>query len=161
MLDIIILYFLKRRAVWISKKSVSYLPGVGGIMVMGKHILLDRKGRDSIKQMYAKAKDKINSKTSIYIFPQGTRSRVKTLPFKHGGFSIALETGADIIPVSIFIEKFAWTQLFPIFTTKPIARLTVHKRIENSKYENTDEGKKKMATECFDRIYSVRSERAK
>ena len=39
-------------------------------MIMGGHILLDRTGKSSIKEMYKKAKAKLNSSTSIYIFPQ-------------------------------------------------------------------------------------------
>jgi len=124
MVDIIVMYFLNQRAVWIAKKSVSFLPGVGQVMVLGRHILLDRNGRSSIKEMYKLAKDKLFHNTSIYIFPQGTRSRVKTLPFKHGGFSIALETGADVIPVSVFIDKDAWSGWFPLLSSKPIAKVS-------------------------------------
>ena len=155
MVDIIVLYFLRRRSVWIAKKSVCYLPGVGGIMLLAGHILLDRKGKGSIKQMYKKADEKLKRGYDIFIFPQGTRERTITLPFKHGGFSIAMESQCDIIPVSIFIEGSAWKSLFPILASKPIATLTVHKKLEISKYSNDDKGKEFLMSDSFDAIYSV------
>jgi len=56
-LDVCSSYFLARQMCWVAKKSVAVLPGVGQILVLSKHILLDRKGRASILQVRTKSDD--------------------------------------------------------------------------------------------------------
>ena len=77
-------------------------------MFLSGHILLERKGKASIKQMYADAKSRLKDGFNIFIFPQGTRERTKILPFKHGAFSMAMSEEVDIVPVSIELSDDAW-----------------------------------------------------
>jgi 1-acyl-sn-glycerol-3-phosphate acyltransferase len=57
---------------------------------------------------------KIKKGFSIAIFPEGTRSRGRgLLPFKSGSFQLAMESGADIVPVALsgsyeLFEKTRW-----------------------------------------------------
>merc|ERR1740129_803988 len=55
-IDLAVVYFIFRRFKWISKKSVTYLPGVGTLMAMSGHVFIERKkGEDktkSVKKMY-------------------------------------------------------------------------------------------------------------
>jgi len=49
-----------------------------------------------------KAREKIASGISVVIFPEGTRSsRGELLPFKRGGFVLALQSRTSIVPVTI------------------------------------------------------------
>ena len=50
----------------------------------------------------ARGAQSLRAGNSFRIFPEGTRSRTRQLlPFKKGGFIMALEAGAPIVPVAI------------------------------------------------------------
>ncbi|MCX5803644.1 MAG: lysophospholipid acyltransferase family protein [Proteobacteria bacterium] len=87
---------------WIAKKELFFVPFLGWALKIGKNISLDRKNpRKALKAM-SEAARKIKDGMNIIIFPEGTWSKDGTLlPFKKGGFSLALRTGAPIIPVGI------------------------------------------------------------
>jgi 1-acyl-sn-glycerol-3-phosphate acyltransferase len=139
------------------------MPGVGQIMVLSGHILLDRGGKESIKQMFRDCKQRLSIGSNIFIFPQGTRERTVTLPFKHGAFSLAESEEVDIIPVSIKLSDKAWKRL-PFYgllwgaaeaKEDPAARLTVHERIRWDDYKDgKNGGKEGMNAEAFKRVYS-------
>ena len=163
MIDICVLYYLRTKFVWISKQSVAFIPGVGQIMWMSGHILLKRKGKASIKQMYADSKSRLKEGFNIFMFPQGTRERTKVLPFKHGAFSLAMSPdmeGVDIVPVSIELSDNAWKRFFGYgyawgleeSKVKPAAVITVHPTMETASY-NGD--KEKMMKEAQEVVYSV------
>ena len=164
MVDIMMLYELNVNFVWISKKAVALMPGVGQIMYLSGHVLLDRGGRESVKQMFRKCNEKLTNGRNIFIFPQGTRDRITSppLPFKHGAFSIALNHPngpVDVIPVSIDIVPKCWTQNIPFLsaiTGKNCATITVHPKMDTKKYlDMGEDGKKVMMEESREIIYSV------
>ncbi|GMH85498.1 hypothetical protein TL16_g10250 [Triparma laevis f. inornata] len=160
MIDICVLYYLRVPFVWISKKVVGYIPGVGQIMFLSGHILLERKGKASIKQMYSDAKNRLSDGFNIFIFPQGTRERTEVLPFKHGAFSMAMSENVDVVPVSIELSDDAWKRFFGygyVFgveeaKSKPAAIITVHRVMKTSDY-NGD--KEKMMAAGQKIVYSV------
>lgn len=154
-IDIGVSYSLDRRFKWISKRSVVYLPGVGMVMILGRHVLLNRKGKESIKKMYDSASywlGKSSTETCpIFIFPQGTRSMSKRLPFKDGAFNMAIRDEVDIIPVSIDVPNNLWNDCYPFTLSPRKVVVTVHKAIEVNK--NSD--KAQLKKQCEESIYSV------
>lgn len=87
---------------WIAKRSLFMIPVFGWAMKRAGYISLDRENpREGLKAMEEAAR-RIREGMNIIIFPEGTRSRDgKLLPFKKGGFSLALKAGVPIVPVGI------------------------------------------------------------
>ena len=87
---------------WIAKKELFDIPVFGASMRRGGYIPLDRSdGRRALKSM-DNAAAIIRSGKSVVMFPEGTRSRdFRMLPFKRGGFMLALKAGVPVVPVTI------------------------------------------------------------
>jgi 1-acyl-sn-glycerol-3-phosphate acyltransferase len=63
---------------------------------------VDRQNRHRAIASLRRASEALKGGTSIWIAPEGTRSESGRLgSFKQGGFHLAVETGARILPVSI------------------------------------------------------------
>ena len=87
---------------WLAKKELFDVPGFGLAMKRAGYIPVDRANRKKSIQSMAVAADKIRQGASVIIFPEGTRSPDgNLLPFKKGGFMLALQSGAPIVPVAI------------------------------------------------------------
>jgi 1-acyl-sn-glycerol-3-phosphate acyltransferase len=88
-------------AVYIAKKEVKYLPFVGWAAMVAGVIFIDRRDRErAIRSIHAAALE-IRGGKNVVIFPEGTRSRTgEMLPFKKGGFALALDAGVPIVPLA-------------------------------------------------------------
>lgn len=93
---------LRRRVRMVAKKELFKVPGWAQAMRLSGFVELDRSDRDRAIASLGNAELALRQGTSIWIAPEGTRSRDGTLlPFKKGGFHLARATGARILPVSI------------------------------------------------------------
>ena len=97
-----LLAHMPRQLHWIAKKELFDIPVFGPSMRRGGYIPLDRSdGRKALKSMESAAAV-IRSGKSVVMFPEGTRSRdLCLLPFKRGGFLLALKAGVPVVPVTI------------------------------------------------------------
>jgi 1-acyl-sn-glycerol-3-phosphate acyltransferase len=93
---------IPRRIYWIAKKELFDIPVFGSSMRRGGYIPLDRSdGRKALKSM-ENAAAIIRQGSSVVMFPEGTRTRDgHLLPFKRGGFMLAVRAGVPVIPVTI------------------------------------------------------------
>jgi 1-acyl-sn-glycerol-3-phosphate acyltransferase len=87
----------------ILKKSILKIPIVGTAMLFVGFVPVDRKGAQGGKKSIARAVRLMRTKGySFLIFPEGTRTLDGRIgPFRRGGFFLALESGAPIVPVTI------------------------------------------------------------
>lgn len=85
----------------LGKKSIAWMPFFGQIYWLSGNILIDRKNRNKAFDTLARTAQKIKDKClSIWIFPEGTRSRGRgLLPFKMGAFYTAIAAGVPLVPV--------------------------------------------------------------
>jgi 1-acyl-sn-glycerol-3-phosphate acyltransferase len=87
---------------FIAKKQLGAIPLFGWAMQAGRFIFIDRQNAASARRSIAEASRRIGAGQSVVIFPEGTRTRDGRLnPFKKGGFHLALESRAEIVPVAI------------------------------------------------------------
>jgi len=94
---------LRRPVRFIVKRFVFRIPVLGLGMKLAGYVPLDKEGVGEGRKRIARAAELIRTKGySFLVYPEGTRSREGTLlPFRRGGFFLALETGVPIVPVSI------------------------------------------------------------
>ncbi len=88
-------------AVYIAKQELKYLPFIGWAAWAAGVIFIDRRDRERALRSIHEAALQIHGGKSVVIFPEGTRSRTgQLLPFKKGGFALALDAGVPIIPMA-------------------------------------------------------------
>jgi 1-acyl-sn-glycerol-3-phosphate acyltransferase len=87
---------------FIAKKQLGGIPLFGWAMRAGRFIFIDRQNALAARRSIEEAARRIKAGQSVMIFPEGTRTRDGTLgSFKQGGFHLAIDSGADIVPVAI------------------------------------------------------------
>lgn len=86
----------------IYKKSLSYVPLLGWSIAVGGHIPIDRSNPFRARRSLQRAAERIRGGTNVLVFPEGTRSPDGSVRhFKRGSFSLALEAGVPVVPVSL------------------------------------------------------------
>jgi 1-acyl-sn-glycerol-3-phosphate acyltransferase len=89
------------KVVTVGKKSLAWFPLFGQLYWLTGNILIDRanksKAKGTIDQVVENMK---KSDVSVWMFPEGTRSRGRgLLPFKTGAFHAAISAGVPIVPI--------------------------------------------------------------
>jgi 1-acyl-sn-glycerol-3-phosphate acyltransferase len=108
----ILLPLLPYRTAFFIKRSLLRIPVVGLGMRLAGFVPVDRDGRlESARESVEAANKVLASGVNISTFPEGTRSRDgRLLPFKKGPFYLAMESGAPVIPISIWGSEHMMTK---------------------------------------------------
>jgi 1-acyl-sn-glycerol-3-phosphate acyltransferase len=86
----------------VSKSELAKIPLFGPAMRAAGTIIVDRSNREAAIASLKHADELIEHGVSMWIAPEGTRSKDgMLLPFKKGGFHVALDLGVPILPVFI------------------------------------------------------------
>lgn len=116
---IALMAFLPDNGRFVAKKSLEYIPLFGYAMRKVGTIIIDRKKPEEARRILNEmGGDRMSGGMGVIIFPEGTRSRDGNLQeFKRGGFVLALQTGAAIVPVGIHGSR----EIMPAqgYTVKP------------------------------------------
>lgn len=101
-LDILVAFRLFFPFKWVSKAEVFKLPFIGWNMVLNRYIKIVRGDKASVQKMLAACADAIRKGSSVFFFPEGTRSRTgRVKPFKPGAFILARKMKVPILPITI------------------------------------------------------------
>jgi 1-acyl-sn-glycerol-3-phosphate acyltransferase len=83
------------------KAEIDAIPILARSFRLGGFIPIDRRNKESALRAIEVGAASIRAGNSFLIFPEGTRSRTADLlPFKKGGFVMALKAQAPIVPVA-------------------------------------------------------------
>lgn len=136
----VLLPLLPTRVSVFIKRSLLKIPMLGWGMQLADFIPVDRDGRtESAIESVQAAAQVLRSGLSIVSFVEGTRSRDGRLqPFKKGPFYLAMETGAPVIPVSIYgtetMMRKGSVRIFP-----GTAHVIFHPPLEPANYATRDD----------------------
>jgi 1-acyl-sn-glycerol-3-phosphate acyltransferase len=85
---------------WLAKAELFRIPIFGRAMSGAGYVKIDRSNQESAFKSIDQVAAKMKNGVSVMIFPEGTRSEDGNVkPFKKGGFVMAVDTGAPIVPV--------------------------------------------------------------
>jgi 1-acyl-sn-glycerol-3-phosphate acyltransferase len=93
---------LHRQMHILYKHEIDKIPILARAFRFGGFIPVDRRNKESAMRSIEAGAQSIRDGNSFLIFPEGTRSRTEDLlPFKKGGFIMAIKGQAPIVPVAI------------------------------------------------------------
>lgn len=93
---------LHRRLHILYKAELRKFPIMKTVFDIGGFVPVDRADREKSMASIMRGSESLRSGNSFLIFPEGTRSRDgQLLPFKKGGFIMALQAQAPIVPVAV------------------------------------------------------------
>ncbi len=99
---------------WMGKQELFTLPFIGWMMKLSGDIPVDRKSARSGVTAFSKAKQYLEQRCSVMMFPEGTRTQDgRVRPFSDGAFHLAISAGVPILPLVIegsrnCIPKNSW-----------------------------------------------------
>jgi 1-acyl-sn-glycerol-3-phosphate acyltransferase len=86
----------------VYKAEINAIPLLARAFRHGGFVPIDRRNKEAAMRSLEAGARSIRSGNSFLIFPEGTRSKTaELLPFKKGGFLMALKAQAPIVPVAI------------------------------------------------------------
>jgi 1-acyl-sn-glycerol-3-phosphate acyltransferase len=101
-LDILVAFRLFFHFKWVSKIEMFRVPFIGWNMRLNRYIKIIRGEEESRRQMMADCERTLSEGSSVYFFPEGTRSRTGQLkPFKPGAFILAHKMKLPILAIAI------------------------------------------------------------
>ena len=112
--DILLISHLPTEMKWMSKIEIMRIPLVGWMMWLARDIPLERGDATSTAKALDASRERLASKVSVMIFPEGTRSKTGELrDFKSGAFRLAIEAQVPILPLAVYgtrdaLRKHDW-----------------------------------------------------
>lgn len=107
----VLIVLSKNPIVFVGKKELVKIP-IFGFFYKRTVIMVDRSNPKSRKNVYERAKKRLQNGVSMAIFPEGLvpTEDVILAPFKNGAFSLAIEFDMPIVPQVYFDCKrfFSW-----------------------------------------------------
>jgi 1-acyl-sn-glycerol-3-phosphate acyltransferase len=110
-IDVFLAIFLSPLGtVGVAKRGVVYYPFFGQMYLLSGHLRIDRGKTGRAKESLRALGELVKSQgLSIYIWPEGTRSRDGRLrPFKKGVVHLAVQTGLPIVPILVHGAHKSW-----------------------------------------------------
>lgn len=105
LVDILVASTLFVHFKWVSKRELFNFPLIGWNMRLNRYVRLRRGGegnRTNIKKMYRACEKHLKRGSSVFVFPEGSRSETGTPgPFREGAFVLAKRRNVPVLPLAI------------------------------------------------------------
>ncbi len=121
----------------VAKIGLTKIPLFGHALLNAGFIAIDRKNKNRAIRQLDEAKIRLREGISIWIAPEGTRTRDGGIgAFKKGGFYLAKDLGVSVVPV--FIEGAAEVMPADSIFVRPNKSITVHfcEPVDSQEYTN-------------------------
>lgn len=139
LVDILVAFTLFIHFKWVSKAELFNIPLIGWNMSLNRYVKLRRGDSSSIKQMYAACEKHLSQGSSVYLFPEGTRSETGHMrKFKEGAFVLAKRLGLPILPLVINGSRSAVPKNSLNFHGKTHVRVTILPPIDPASFAETE-----------------------
>lgn len=138
--DVICGYLLvKGLTGFIAKKELGRVPFFKFWLENDHCLLLDRKNIRQGMQVILKGIEYINNGVSMWVFPEGTRAKGKTIinEFRDGAFALATKTNAIIVPIIFINTENIFENHIPLIKKNKI-KIIVEKPIDTSILSNEE-----------------------
>ena len=124
---------------FVAKKELYSIPIFGTALKKAEFISIDRKNHEQAIKDLKKAKQKMLDGITLWMAPEGTRSiDGKLAKFKRGGFHVAIDTQAIILPVVIKnIHKVQPGNKIQLFTNQTV-EVEICEQVDASDYTTED-----------------------
>ncbi len=112
--DILLISHLPTEMKWMSKIEILRIPLLGWMMRLARDIPLTREDSGSRSTALTESRERLDSKVSVMIFPEGTRSKTGEMgDFHAGAFKLAIDAQVPILPLAVYgtgdaLRKHDW-----------------------------------------------------
>jgi 1-acyl-sn-glycerol-3-phosphate acyltransferase len=111
----------------VAKRELFDVPVFGGAMRAAGFIAINRADARASLRTFGEARGRLDEGTLVWIAPEGTRSlEGEVLPFKPGGFQLAIDAQAPILPVTLDGTRHVMPPGSLRSTTGAAVRVTIH-----------------------------------
>jgi len=101
--DILLISHLPTEMKWMSKIEIMKIPLLGWMMRLARDIPLTRGDSASGAAAVKASRERLDTKVSVMIFPEGTRSKTGELRnFHSGAFRLAIEAQVPVLPLAVY-----------------------------------------------------------
>jgi 1-acyl-sn-glycerol-3-phosphate acyltransferase len=151
LLDILMYFRLFVHFKWVSKAEMFRVPFVGWNMTLNRYIPIRRGDPESADRMFDACRRELERGSSIFMFPEGTRSHNgRPGRFKTGAFRIAQDNGVPILPMVIVGTAYALPKKTLDFRGRHPIRIRVLPEIPHEEIRGRE--LEAVATEVRERI---------
>lgn len=159
---------------FVSKREVKSWPIIGQWNILCGGIFVNRQQKEKVGELVEEMTRKLKHEANILLFPEGTSTNgEKMLPFQTVPLAAPLRNRSIIVPVTVTYKSINdqpvsaanrdlvyWygdmefvTHFWNLLALSGVEVLvTIQPRIECFRYEDTSNGRKKLAEDCYDRV---------
>jgi 1-acyl-sn-glycerol-3-phosphate acyltransferase len=160
--------------VFVSKREVKKWPVIGLWTSLCGTIFINRQRKDQVGLLVVEMSRKLNEGASILLFPEGRATNgERMLPFQTAPLAAPLRNRSIIVPLTLvykcvddkpvskgnrdliycYDEMEFVPHFWKLLSLRSIeALVTVHLKIDCSRYEDNSAGRKRLALDCYNRV---------